>query len=71
MGSLKARQRLLYSRFCSVREELGVGIVAGLHVYQGFKGSPYITEKRKAQQLIGGLRSELRHPILLRRIAKT
>ena len=63
------------SSFCGlgkgIEVPLGAGVSALLHVYQGFKGSPYITEKRKAQQLIGGLRSELRHPILLRRIAKT
>lgn len=63
------------SSFCTLgigtTVKLGVGISAVLHVHQGFKGSPYITEKRKAQQLIGGLRSELHHPILLRRITKT
>ncbi len=63
------------SSFCSLGAGmivlLGAGVSAGLHVYQGFQGSHYTTEKRRAQQLIGDLRSELVHPILLRRIAKT
>lgn len=60
------------SSFCSLGAGmvvlLGAGVSAGLHVYQGFHGSHYTTEKRRAQQLIGGLKSELVHPVLLRRI---
>lgn len=47
----------------------GVGISVALHVYQSLQASPYTTDKRRAQQLLGQLKREVMHPVLLRKIA--
>jgi hypothetical protein len=47
---------------------LGAGVSAVLRIHNGVRGSSHATEKRRAQQLIGDLKSELVHPVLLRRI---
>jgi hypothetical protein len=60
------------SSFCSLGTGmsvvLGTGISVGLHVFKGFHEVTYITEKRRAQQLLGDLKGELGHPVLLRKI---
>lgn len=61
------------SSFCSLGAGttvgLGTGISVGLHVYQGLRGTEHITGKRRAQQLLGDLKGELVHPVLLRKLA--
>ena len=61
------------SSFCSLGAGaavfVGAGISVILHVYQGLRGSPYITEKREAQQLLGDMKGEILRPRLLRRLA--
>lgn len=60
------------SSFCSLstvkQVVIGTGISVGLQVYQGLEDSTYVTDKQRAQQLLGGLRDELIHPILLRKL---
>ena len=60
------------SSFCSlgagVVVALGAGISVGLHIYQSLRETEYVTGKRRAQQLIGDLKGELAHPVLLRKI---
>jgi hypothetical protein len=62
----------ILSSFCSlgtgVTLALGTGISVGLHVYQRLRNREHITDKRRAQQLIGGIKGELVHPVLLRKI---
>lgn len=60
------------SSFCSLGSgaivNLGIGLSAAIHVYQGLSDIEHVTEKRRAQQLIGDLKGELSHPVLLRKI---
>lgn len=60
------------SSFCTLGAgttiKIGAGISASLHVYQGLSETTPVTEKRRVQQLIGGLRGEIIHPTLLRRV---
>lgn len=62
----------ILSSFCAlgsgVTLALGTGISIGLHVYKGLRDSEHITDKRRAQQLLGNLKGELVHPMLLRKI---
>jgi hypothetical protein len=48
---------------------LGGGISALLHVYRGFSETDYVTEKRRAQQLLGVMSNEFTHPWVFRRIS--
>lgn len=63
------------SSFCSLgvgaTVALGTGISVALHVYQGLRCTDHITGKRRAQQLLGDLKGELAHPVLLRKITLT
>ena len=63
----------ILSSFCSLGAGatvvLTTGMSVGLHVYQGLRDTEHITGKRRAQQLLGDLKGELVHPVLLRKIA--
>lgn len=62
------------SSYCSLAggtiAALGTGISVVLHVFRGLGRTDCITEKRRAQQLLGELKDELAHPFLLRRLTR-
>jgi len=63
------------SSFCSLGVGaivmLGTGISVGLHVYQSLREIDYVTNKKRSQQLLGDLKGEIAHSVLLRKIAIT